>query len=314
MGYAIVLFFCMLAMVEPMLAGLFPLFACAWSTIFLVALWSVFGPGNYLKRMLWAHLMGALPGLALILGSLWFWIIDRGTFDDYWTGLVMILISVVPVSLGAQLPFWFFRGLFGWQLVYRDSRPARSFCLRDIFVLTFVFAFCFSVPQIAVNLGSSSHDHDGLPRDGMTITELKIQPDGSYKPVKRELTASDVDQLRRENQGEQMESYAIYGSIMLLSFVVSLLSAPVVLFVFRSPEAATGCGFTAIYVFCLWLIPIAIITIASNGLGEEPKFFLYLGLLLTLSVGGFAVPLTVSRETGFQLTSSKRFARRHGQG
>jgi hypothetical protein len=71
---------------------------------------------------------------------------------------------------------------------------------------------------------------------------------------------------------------------------------------------------TVLYSFLIWLIPIVIASIAFGATGGRPEFFLYGGILLLLSGGGVAVPLMVTRETGFQLTSPKRFAREQRQG
>lgn len=116
---------------------------------------------------------------------------------------------------------------------------------------------------------------------------------------------------QRENQ---MASYAGYGSSVLVVFVIALLSVPIVLFVFRTTVPASGCALTVLYLFVIWLIPIVIATIAFGASGGRPEFLLYGGILLLLSAGGFAVPLMVTRETGFELTSPTRFAReqRHG--
>ena len=311
--YAILLFLCALGMGNS-IAPFFPMAAGVYSTVLLLALWSVFGPGNYLKRLFWAHLIGAIPALGLTLG-VYAVSNDQGSeFGNIWSALVIPLISVVPISLGAQLPFWFFRSLFGWQLVNRGQHPERSFDLRDVFVLTFLFAFSFAVPQMSVNLQWRANGSDNFDQDQrITVSKRVVQSDGRSTPVDRVLTKEDVAEHQREQrQRDQMVSYAIHGRHVVGAVGVTLLSIPIVLFVFRSKVTASGCALTGLYVFGIWSVIIASTAIGFGGL--PPEVLLYLGVLLALCACAVAVPLVVARETGLQLTSPKRFAREQLKG
>ena len=314
-GCAVVCFLCALGLGESV-APFFPLAACVYSTVFLVALWSVFGPGNYLIRMFGAHAFGAIPVVALTIGVCIRSIGQWNAISELGYAVTIGIISIVPISLSAQLPCWIFRSLFGWQLVFRDDSPERSFSLRDVFVLTFVFALCFAIPQASANLGSAmfgSNVYDNTQRAHAMISEDVLQSDGTYVSVERVLTAAEMSELRRRAQrDDQMNSYAIYGICAISVIVISLLSTPVVLVTFRTKEAVTGCGFAGLYVFGIWSVMMAIAAIAFGV--APPEVFLYFGVLLALCGGAVAVPLSVARETGFRLTSPKRFAREHPGG
>jgi hypothetical protein len=313
-SYAVVLFFSVSA-VEDSAAPLFPIIAGVYSTVLLVALWSVFGPGSYFKRMFWAHLFGAIPALGLILGTLVLWIdFNWNFYSEYWFILAILLLSLIPILLGTQLPFWFFRSLFGWQFVYGGEQPERAFSLRDAFVLTFLFALCFATPQMASNLQSSQYPSASFSEVGMTITEMEVQSDGSFREVERVLTAEDVTRQQRQKQQQaQMAVYAGYGPYVLMVFLVALLSVPFVLFVFRFKNTVSGYGFTALYMFCIWLIPTVIFIIGTGGTDGVVEFSFYAGLMLALCASAFVIPLLMARVTGLQLTSPKRFQRERRQ-
>ena len=285
------------------------IFPAVLSTVVLTAAWSVLGPGNYFQRLFWSHLVGVIPALGLLAG---FFVMTlnrsyMGT-DDLFLGFAIGALSIAPISLGAQLPFWFFRGFFGWQFVLGNENPSMPFNLKDIFAITFVFALCFAVPQIAYNIQSAVYQR-GSYVDNVRHVPV-TQPDGSVEYEEELLTPIEVKQqeslFRQQMQQTAMMSYAFATGLV---FVGTLFCVPVLLFTFRSRERATGCGITALYVFALSLLPLSMIVIFTGGgadLGEAVFYFL---LTFALCGAGLAVPFTISREAGFILTSPKRYAR-----
>ena len=136
----------------------------------------MFGPGSYLKRLFWSHLLCVVVGLGHLAGLIMLaWDIGTGS-DIFWEPIKYFIIGIAPVSLAAQLPFWFFRFFFGWQFTYGLSPPAESFSLRDIFVFTFVAALGFAGPQMAINLASKPDWFDPT-----TTYEQVTQPDGTVE-------------------------------------------------------------------------------------------------------------------------------------
>ena len=123
------------------------------ATVFVVAAWSVFGCGSYLKRVFWSHLAALLVGLGYLAG---FIVVSTNTSNpnywlDFWKATIYVLLLVPLNSLAAQLPFLFFRFLFGWQFTFRESAPADPFTLRDIFGFTFFCAIALGAAQLAAN-------------------------------------------------------------------------------------------------------------------------------------------------------------------
>ncbi|MFK7767575.1 MAG: hypothetical protein AB8B55_10170 [Mariniblastus sp.] len=269
-GYALILFLATCGLDQSPVSAVF-LFPTIISTAVLTAIWSVLGPGNYFQRLFWSHVVGLIPMLGALFGfiviSLSHSFIDG---SDILNSLLYGLLFIPPLSLATQLPFWFFRGFFGWQLVLGEAKPQLPFNLKDIFAITFLFALSFSVPSIAYNLQSAS------------VGNMYVS------------------------------SYETVVAAMIWIFIATCFCVPVLLFVYRTQERASGCAYTAMYAFGLALIPLSLLAIFSGGGAELGEVVFYFLLSAGLSGGGLAVPMAISRETGFVLTSPKRHARVHG--
>ena len=127
--------------------------AIGLATVFIAAAWAVLGPGSYLKRLFWTHLFTTVVGVGYFAGLI-ATMPDHAWDNGSWvvlTQLKLFLFGIAPISLAAQLPFWFFRAIFGWQFTFGSSPPTKSFSLRDIFVFTFLAALSFAGPQLAAN-------------------------------------------------------------------------------------------------------------------------------------------------------------------
>ena len=126
--------------------GVVFLISSALATVFVGSAWAVFGPGSYLKRLLVSHLLCAFVGMGFLSGFAILVLSDLRN-DDFLGPLLYVLLGIVPVSLAAQIPLWFFRFLFGWQFTFKGAPPAKSFSLRDIFAFTFLAALGFAATQ-----------------------------------------------------------------------------------------------------------------------------------------------------------------------
>ena len=301
-GYALILFCCVLALGDSFLP-IIPAIAFIFATVLMVAAWSVFGPGSYLDRMYRAHLFGMIPATGLLFALLILSIGERDGIRIFCSAMVIGLLTAIPVSLGAQLPFWFFRCLFGWQFVFQGNLPARSFDLKDVFVITFVFAFSFAVPPMASNIQSRLFPGSDLGQGSITVEEMVVQPDGSSISVKRVLSSEEA--FKRRELDNRMSAYAGYGVAIGAEIVATLLSIPIVVMMFRTKVVSTGCGLIVLYVFCLGTISMGVLI----GLGGS-SVFVYVAILLGLCVGALAIPLMFARESGIQLTSPNQIAQK----
>ena len=280
--------------------------AMAFATVFLTAAWAVLGPGSYLKRLFWSHLVAMIVGTGYLVGFL---AISVGSNDlntkFVFEPLKFILLGIPTVSLAAQLPFWFFRFFFGWQFTFGLLPPAESFSIRDIFVFTFLAALAFSGPQMVANTVQQSSWFDPT----MSFEEV-LQPDGTTSW--EEVTITDqakIDQRLREHKRDQRLRFMLaYAAAAAYGFAISLLSLPIFLFVFRSKNPEVGCGLTAGYAFG-WLLLVVGGLVAFAPVGAPGEIFGYLGCFL-LSYGAIvSIIFVCSRNTGFRLTSRRRFKR-----
>ena len=160
-------------------------------------------------------------------------------------GFAMALIALPPLSLAAQIPFWFFRIFFGWQFVHNNRRPAQSYSLRDIFVVTFIFALSFAVPQIAINLQKSLDDNFDPTIEMVEV----VQPDGSVILSEQKRTdEAEIRRLRQEREsGMRLGTFRAYGGAAIYMFLITNFGFPVVVFVFLMKDIPYGCGGTALY-------------------------------------------------------------------
>ena len=308
-AYAFGLFVSVCGLSESPFAGVF-VFPIILSTVVLTAVWSVFGPGNYFQRLFWAHLVGVIPAIGMMAGVV-VMMLSNGfsSFNDSLTGVLVGALSIAPLSLAAQLPFWFFRGCFGWQFVLGDGKPELPFNLKDIFALTFMFALSFAVPQLVLNATNARYNNfANFEYESVEVTN----PDGSIS-FERKKISEEAANIRRAEMQQMMQQSSLmgYGIMMVFVFIGTSMCIPVLLFVFRSKEQSTGCAYTALYAFGLAVIPLMLVLAVGGGPRVGEGIF-YIGFTFALCGGGLAIPFAISREAGFVLTSPKKYARLHG--
>ncbi len=263
----------------------------------LVASWSAWGTGSYLRRLLVSHLIGAIVGFALLLAIL---IQESQVFED-WKSVLVLLISIAPASLAVQSPFLLFRICFGWQYVLGDGPPSQPYSLKDIFTFTFLVAASFAAPQIAWE--ASREALEASVTDTYELTE--VNKDGT-------LAASDsasrngLAESRLNRQVMRSATFGSYLSFAIAFAVGSLLNFPIVLLMFTPKSEATGCYAVAFYVFGLAFLLICLIGILSGSDPAMIESIFYILFTSGLFGGAVAIPLSVSRYTGFRLVSYRR--------
>ena len=308
--YALVLLICGFSLFETAW-GLIPIFAFTGSTIFLVAAWSVLGSGPYWKRMLIAHLIGTIPAIGLMIPALSSTFL-RNTGDA--NVVLGIAISVVPLSLGAQMVFWFLRGVLGWQLVPRGRTREVAYTIRDIFVVTFIVAATLGVAQFYATTVANGTMNDWAQTETVELDENgEIVYDQNGDMVFREM---DVEEQQAErNQNEQMvRSSTLMGFAfsLVMASVLTAVSVPILPRLFLSGSAGDGCGAVAVYLFIVASIPLGLFFVIGSVFGGMPDInMVSYGIFSVLAVVfgfGLAVwmPLLSSREKGVQLITNSR--------
>lgn len=307
--YAVMMSICGAAVTTTPWA-LIPIFACVASIIFMVAAWSVLGPGSYLKRMLVAHLIGAIPAVGLAIPFIVTLISER-----YYSGefVVSLGLGVIPLSVGAQLTFWFFRGVLGWQLVPKGKSREVAYNIRDIFIVTFLCAGCLGAAQLSVFMTLNSRNY--VARD--TVPDLgedgTISYDSSGAVKMRSMSEEEIQVTQAQLNASMRRSFFIsYGVTFLVAAFITVVSLPVLTRLFFSEDVQTGCGFASLYLFVVALVPIGIVIGIGSFFGGAPPIDVVVAtafwFLVSVFGYGMAVwlPLLSSREIGVQLVTNRR--------
>ena len=131
----------------------FSLVGCTLAQGSLLAAWLVWSDAPFSRRLLWHWIIAGslccvwLIGLALAAPP-------EGFQEVGFT----VALTVPIVSLGAQLPFWFFRLFFGWRLVRitaplaarEGEAPAEPpLSIRDLLLATLLVAASFAVARLS---------------------------------------------------------------------------------------------------------------------------------------------------------------------
>ena len=246
--------------------------------------------------------------IGLGIGFLTFFLRQTGLDDR---GLAfssaMILIGVPPMSLAAQLPFWFFRVFFGWQFVYDDRAPIQSYTLRDIFSVTFLFALSFAIPQLAINLQNSLYNYRFDP----TVEWVEVtQSDGTVTYEKQKITDETAIATAQQEHfaAIRLSTLSRFAGLAIYVFLITIFSLPILLFVFLTRENSRGC--LATFGFCLGLVILLLLLAWSFAGGPRlGETFLAVSIPITCFGAAVSIPLSVSKALGFRLTSPKRYAR-----
>ena len=286
----------------------------ALATMFVGSVWAVFGPGSYLKRLLVSHLLCAVVGLAHLVGFAIFALDDMG-HDFFFEALLYVGFAIVPVSMAAQIPLWFFRFFSGWQFTFKGTPPVKSFSLSDIFVFTFLAALGFAATQMAIKLAIESESYDPI-----TSYEEVRSPSGRVEWVKIVLTDQKlIERRRREYEKEvQLFVFRAYAAIGATSFGISLVSLPIPLFMLRTNEKhnpkfrATRGGWLSVYAYaCLWLV-LAVIIIGAFMPLAMGEVFLFVAFFIVSYALAVAIAFGCLRRAGYELTSPRLFRQRDG--
>lgn len=281
------------------------IYSIAIATVVLVAGWSVLGPGPLWKRFVFSNACGLIVLAGLLIGFC-FTNLSFMSSRDAWDGIIFGAFSFFGLTVSAQIIFWFLRGLFGWQFVYRDEAARTSVTLSEIFVIVFMFAAISATPNLANKISANRAVAD--LEIGSFSYEPVVQPDGmtTYEPIT--ITAENIESIRESKIKEASQGSAL-GAMMIAAYatIFTLISIPIFWLMFRSKTILAGWFRSLLYGF-LVLVSITLVTaIVMNGL----DFFFDEMVVTSLAAAiGFVVliawPLAVSRKAGFRLHSNKR--------
>ena len=137
--YAAVLFTCMfVTMLSRGQAALLmvPGMAIIMTTFELSAMWAVLGPGSFWRRSIAAFGLALVVAIAGIVGT-GLGVVAELSLDNFLVTVATSLSMIPFLWLLAQMPFWVFRGLFGWHLAAWPGPVKRSpMTIRDMLAIT----------------------------------------------------------------------------------------------------------------------------------------------------------------------------------
>jgi hypothetical protein len=315
LGYAAIAF--LLGLVFPYGDGFFALAEAGLllASIELIGLWSVFGNGGYLKRLCISHLAGIVIGAAFLFGVAVSMFSNQYGLEpgEFAYSMIMGMLLIPPISVAVQLPFWFFRAVFGWQFVPDGRKPALPFTLRELFTFTFVVALAFATPQMFARLNVARYD----TYDRMVTVEYEhvTNADGTVREVTRGIPQEELELQRRSYEREMYNVYLVSTVSSAVTFIIiSMLAIPVVLFTFRPTEAAVGCLFSFLYSIAICLFILLLVAVLNGGAIQDffGEVFGYVAVGIAVSISAGALPLMATRAAGFRMTSPKRHERESG--
>ncbi len=269
------------------------------SAIVHASCWSVIGDRDIVKRSIFSLgfvlivFAGTTAGYVLILQGEYFAIMAAQ----------MAMLLALPLIVAAQVPFWFMRGLFGWQFVREGEQPV-AISLKQLFLITLVFGIAFAMPSIAGNVYASGAAANHLPIGG-THSSVEFLADGSIDRKEIEITSDNRPEFLLEDikqAKEQINYCAVFGSMALA--VLSLLSIPILWFAFRLCKRKAVI-YSALYGGLLYCLA---------ALGYIPffgwRYFLYQISLFfvfgtALCVFLIIAPLLISRSKGIWLSTGR---------
>ncbi len=305
-GYGLIAFIAVGSLDVSALETRIPLiYAVAVATVIEVAIWSALGPGTYLQRLCYAHLVGLIVAAGFGFGYLAANLSMATTHSATTIASVSLtmLVSLPLLTMVAQIPFWILRAVFGIQLVHRSQRPGPTISLRDMFVITCAFALAISGLQLAMALSKSN-----LREQLGHITSYAVpQADGSYDwqdmPIEDAVARAKAErEFMSISQSANLREHLGMAMVVL---VVSCGCVPILILFFGSKQIATGCLWTTVYSVGVILVVILAYRVGTGALPRQVAMIV--GQSMGLTALGVSIPLVVSRSQGFRLTSRRQF-------
>lgn len=275
--YAVVLFTCMFITVISVGRGallMVPAMAIIMATFELSAMWAVLGPGAFWRRAIAAFGLALVVAIAGIVGtSLGF--VAEFSFDDFLVAVVTSLSMIPFLWLMAQMPFWVFRGLFGWHLATWPGPVKRSpMTIRDMLAITALI---------------------GISLAGIRLSFFAAQ--GNVAESEMFLGTAFM-----------LVPLTIYSLMLFLLFTM-----PAMLLILRPEKYDEGCqwfaGVAIVIVIFLFGFALAVLG-AGNGAPEVAGVMCGFIGLYCLAIG---VPMLVLRDSSIVLYSRGREKRWQGQ-
>ena len=284
--------------------------------LFIFGFWAALGPGILWLRVVVFSSLGPLLAVAGVAGLAIF--PSNGGIVGFesssGSALVMVFMAAFAVCVACQIPYWFFRIVFGWQLIQenRDWRE-KKISLKDIFFLTAVFAVGIALPGYAVNIFNDVlADQIKVGYTEMVPTD-EMDADGVPLEFKSVLVTEENIKEIKELRKSQADSGMLMGvfAYAAVTSVLSFLFVPVVVLSLRKSGTWKGVGVAALYLMAICLAAVFFNVLLFSGLtGWIQLLNPYLYGFGTTLVAAAMIPIVFSRGGGFRLASRRDFQAR----
>ena len=290
-------------------------YAVFYPILMLSGAWAVLGPGSYAVRTVCSIVAVLTIFLAGVFG---FWMILPDEFLLYRvsflpsrrllhffenpTGIFLLICCLgIPLICAAQLPYWFGRLIFGWQLIDESKPPKQNkINLKDILTIMAVLAVCLvaqaqahQVIADAVEIGDIEFGVQTDPTTGETTWEDII------------VSENNIEQFRQEQLVWSTESQNFRLKFVALSALVNI---PCFYKGMSSKNAAMGFCLAVLYWLSLIIFMyVTVITILQPPRSEPTYEFLNSIFLCLLFVGAATTPMLAVRANGGKLVSREFF-------
>ena len=136
------------------------LLGCCIGQINLIGVWAALAPGNFVVRLPWSALLGAMMWYALILGNR---VSDETRFAL--SRAMLLGVFLLAGIVVAQIPLWIARLDFRWRLTHRDASPDPSgrgrlqFNLQQMLLGTTLLSIALAPVRtvLPLNVGNSTY-------------------------------------------------------------------------------------------------------------------------------------------------------------
>ena len=269
------------------------------SAVVHTSVWSVFGDGGLIKRTLVSLGIFSIVLAGLIVG---YAVLSWGSSEFALMAKMGVLLAL-PLIVAAQVPFWFLRGAFGWQLV-RDGEQPVVISLKQLFLITLVFGIAFATPSIAGKVYVSTANANYLTV-GSTHYDYVLQEDGSYAMNEIQVTLENRDELLlKQNQEVLMSMNWSMLSMSAMLATLSFLSIPVFWFAFRFGKRK-AILYSGLYGFLL----CCLVGIGCLSFYGWTYFWIHTAPLLIFGIAAvvflIVTPLLISKAKGFWLSTGR---------
>lgn len=313
--YAILVFIACLLIEQTQVMSLYFGLALLLPIVFLFGAWAALGAGTTWLRVAVFSLLGPLMFVAAVAG-VYAIMYSASTPSSDLLGPPRAFAMAVFVSfsfcVACQVPFWFFRFVFGWQFVDSKSKwEQQQVSIRDIFLLTALFAIGFSTPRFAADMYFDTVSNS--IQVGYTEFVETEDDEGNVTMDNVVVTEENIEELR-EKRNRRYDTFRNSLTLAVIVYsvfvaVLALLFVPAVLLTLRMTGGVKGVCFAVAYLVLLYLglVSIPIMTV-YGGFVTWSQLSTYLIGFGALAVAAAMIPLLISRSIGFRLATKRDFA------